>query len=67
MIKQKILRRFFSLTGAAFNCSAYQHPRRGRGSDSITYFMQNITLAGRMLKGAICRLLTCILNWVQMY
>jgi hypothetical protein len=25
----------FSLTGAAFNCSSYQHPRRRRG-DGVT-------------------------------
>jgi len=40
------LSEIFSLTGAGFNCSSYQQPRRGRGSDSITLAIENITLAG---------------------
>lgn len=52
------LSEIFSLTGAGFNCSSYQQPRRGRGSDSITLAIENITLAGLlftgMLYGGIC-------------
>jgi hypothetical protein len=39
----------FSLTGAAFNYSAWQHPRRGRGNDSNTFSIENMTRTGLLL------------------
>jgi len=42
MLKE-MFRGFFSLTGAAFNCSSYQHPRRDLGINS------NLTEAGLVL------------------
>lgn len=43
----------FSLTGAAFNYSSYQQPRRGRGSDSNTFSIAKTISCGMKVAGLL--------------
>ena len=55
----------FSLTGAGFNCSAYQQPGMRRGLVTTTFFIEKIALLKQLRKWIICNDCSFNLNFIK--